>query len=140
MIEAGVAIAVMVMDAPVEIGQSSAPVFYWHSPDGRTGGSLPDSRKLWDVLWALRKAEYLGFAHSHPGSGIPGPSMTDLTTFAAIEVGLGRRLVWWITSSDRTIELRWKGPGKLEYESRQIDDPNWVHELRRLSKMGVDER
>lgn len=113
---------------------------HWHSPDGRTGGSLPDSRELWDVLWNLRKRKFeeLGFAHSHPGSGLPGPSMTDLTTFAAIEAGLGRRLTWWITSSDRVIELHWKGPGKLDYEADYLEDPEWVHQLRLNS--GIDER
>lgn len=127
MIEAGV---VVVDGQPV----------HWHSPEGRSGGSLPDSRTLWDVLWIHRKAESLGFAHSHPGSGIPGPSMTDITTFAAIELGLGRRMTWWITSSDRVVELHWKGPGKHEYEARMIDDPEWVRTLRKLSGMDVDEQ
>ena len=39
-----------------------------------------------------------GVAHSHPGGGIPTPSWEDLTTFAAVEDGLGQRLVWWIVS------------------------------------------
>ncbi len=60
---------------------------HWHLPEGRTMGSIPDTRALWDVFWEHRKLDYLGFAHSHPGSGIPGPSMTDLTTFAAVEAG-----------------------------------------------------
>jgi len=107
---------------------------YWHHPEGRTGGSLPDSRSLWDLLWALRKADLLGFAHSHPGSGVPGPSHTDLTTFAAVELGLGRRLAWWITSSDHVIELQWCGPGKHDYESMLIAAPLWVLLLRRLSE------
>ena len=102
------------------------PVF-WHSPAGRTGGSLPDSRELWDVLWDLRQnRSEVGFAHSHPGTGVPGPSWTDITTFAAIELGLGRRLTWWITSSDHVIELTWRGPGKLGYEAIQIEEPDWA--------------
>lgn len=60
---------------------------YWHLPPGRTAGSIPDTRSLWDVLWEQR-ADVAGFAHSHPGSGVPGPSHTDVTTFAAIEAGL----------------------------------------------------
>jgi len=122
MIEAGVVI----------IGQAR-PV-YWHSPDGRTGGSLPDSRKLWDVLWDHRKAQGLGFAHSHPGGGMPGPSMIDVTTFAAVEAGLGRRLTWWITSSDHVIALWWSGPGKLDYESSLIPEPDWAKQLRENSE------
>ena len=121
MIEAGV---IVVDGQPV----------YWHSPKGRTGGSLPDSRTLWEVLWIHRKAESLGFAHSHPGSGIPSPSHTDITTFAAVEVGLGRRMVWWITSSDRVIALRWCGPGKHDYESEIIEEPVWARTLRKNSE------
>ena len=52
---------------------------HWHLPPGRSGGSLPDSRPLWDVLWEHRREFFLGFAHSHPGSGIPGPSFTDVS-------------------------------------------------------------
>jgi len=120
MIEAGV---VVVTGNPV----------YWHLPPNRTGGSLPDSRALWDVLWNLRKEEGLGFAHSHPGSGTPGPSWTDLTTFSSIERGLGRRLNWWITSSNRVIHLSWMGPEELDYVPVTIEQPMWADELRRLS-------
>lgn len=107
---------------------------YWHLPDGRSGGALPDSRRLWDVLWELRKEEFLGFAHSHPGSGTPGPSWTDLTTFAAVELGLGRRLDWWITSSNRVILLGWAGPGKHDYNASLVEEPTWAEQLRDYSK------
>lgn len=108
---------------------------HWHLPEGRTGGSLPDSRKLWDVLWELRKEEFLGFAHSHPGSGVPGPSMTDITTFSGVEIGLGRRLDWWITSSDRVIVLNWQGPEKYAYNSLLTEhEPDWAPQLRDYSK------
>lgn len=112
---------------------SAGPV-YWHLPAGRTGGSLPDSRQLWDVLWELRKSEVLGFAHSHPGSGIPGPSYTDLTTFAAIELGLGRRMRWWITSADHVILLGWQGPHKLDYAASLVEEPSWAAQLRKYSE------
>jgi len=121
MIEAGVVV-------------TGAGAVYWHLPEGRTGGSLPDSRKLWDVLWELRKEEFLGVAHSHPGSGVPGPSWTDITTFAAIELGLGRRLTWWITSSDRVIDLHWKGPNKHDYTANLVAEPDWAAILREHSK------
>jgi proteasome lid subunit RPN8/RPN11 len=108
---------------------------HWHLPAGRNTGALPDSRDLWDVLWENRET-IAGFAHSHPGSGVTGPSSTDLTTFAAVEAGLGRRLVWWITSSDHLIALRWVGPGRLTYHVVNVDEePEWVHELRRLSEV-----
>ena len=114
------------------------PVF-WHLPEGRSAGGLPDSRALWDVLWEHRLAEGLGFAHSHPGSGVPGPSYTDLTTFAAVELGLGRRLRWWITSSDRIVELAFCGPGKLMYAPTHtsvcmLEEPSWTEQLRKHSE------
>jgi hypothetical protein len=123
MIEAGVVI-------------TGAGAVFWHLPNGRTGGSLPDSRQLWDVLWELRKEELLGFAHSHPGGGIPGPSYTDLTTFAAVELGLGRRLNWWITSSERMILLNWQGPDKLDYQASLVEEPDWATQLRINSTEG----
>lgn len=128
MIEAGV----------VVVGPGSDVVF-WHSPPGRTGGSLPDSRTLWEVLEDYRKAPGLGFAHSHPGGGVPGPSHEDVTTFSAVERGLGRRLLWWITSSEHTVLTWWEGPGKYDYKSMQVKDPWWAAELRSRSEQ-VDER
>ena len=122
MIEAGVVIG---PDGPL----------YWHLPPGRTGGSIPDSRTLWQVFWEHRKADTLEFAHSHPGSGVPGPSWTDLTTFAAVEAGLGCRLIWWITSSDRVISLVWDGPDRLDYLATQyVDEPDWITQLREYSQ------
>lgn len=107
---------------------------YWHLPEGRTGGSLPDSRELWDVFWEHRKDHYLGFAHSHPGSGIPGPSWEDITSFAGIEAGLGRRIRWWITSSDHIIQLNWKGPDRYDYNAILLaHNLDWVERLREYS-------
>lgn len=121
MIEAGV---VLVRNEPV----------FWHLPAGRTGGSLPDSRKLWDVLWELRKEVTLGVAHSHPGFGVPGPSWTDITTFAAVELGLGRRLAWPIITMDHVAIVRWTGPGKHDYKGELAEEFSWVPELRNHSK------
>ena len=76
---------------------------YWHSPNGRTAGSIPDSRTLWEAFWDNRHNLY-AFAHTHPGSGPSlGPSYTDITTFAAIEAALGVRLVWLILNEDNTV-------------------------------------
>lgn len=66
---------------------------HWHEPQGRSGGSLPDSRSLWDVLWENRE-RLGGVAHTHPWDGPAHPSGTDTTTFDAIERGLGKRLLW----------------------------------------------
>ena len=80
--------------------------FHWHEPAGRTGGSLPDSRGLWEVMWENRLA-IGGLAHTHPWDGPASPSGTDLTTFRALEQGLGR-LYWWpaVTFTDVSY-LRW---------------------------------
>lgn len=121
MIEAGVVIT------------SAGPV-YWHLPQNRTGGSLPDSRVLWDVLWEHRKDPNLGFAHSHPGTGEPSPSWTDITTFVAVEKGLGRRISWWIASGTGFIELSWTGPEKQDYRQRVVEETSWVPALRAASE------
>lgn len=66
---------------------------YWHEPLGREGGAIPDTRELWDVLWANRH-DLGGVAHTHPWDGPAQPSGKDLTTFDALERGLGRHLLW----------------------------------------------
>ena len=125
------------IEAGVVIDKCGWPAF-WHLPAGRSAGSLPDSRTLWDVIWDAFKADtLLGFAHSHPGSGVPAPSYSDVTTFAAVEAALGKRLDWWITSSDHVVLLRWSGPDKISYRATIVTEaPSWVAELRRLSQEG----
>jgi proteasome lid subunit RPN8/RPN11 len=95
---------------------------------------------LWQVLWdAFKDDALLGFAHSHPGSGVPGPSYSDVTTFAAVEAALGKRLDWWITSSDHVVMLRWSGPDKISYRATIVTEaPSWAAELRRLSQQGQE--
>jgi hypothetical protein len=109
---------------------------HWHLPVNRTGGSLPDSHSLWDVLWENR-ATVFGFAHSHPGSDVPGPSWEDVTTFAGVELGLGRRLFWPIVSRDHLSVVVWGGPGKYDYVTYPVGigahNPSWLDELRRHS-------
>lgn len=80
----------------------SGYTLYIHVPRNRSSGSIPDSHDLWEILWQNRKRVLL-VAHSHPGGGTPSPSMTDLTTWEAIEAGLGRRLIWPIMSSDKIV-------------------------------------
>ncbi len=76
-------------------------ILHWHEPLGCTSGSIPDDRNLWDVLWSRRNV-LGGVAHIHPGSGMPQPSHTDVTTFSAIERALGRHLMWPIATSNYT--------------------------------------
>lgn len=124
----------MSIEAGVLIDKGGAPI-HWHLPAGRTAGSIPDTRELWDVIWENR-ATLSGFAHSHPGHGIPAPSWEDVTTFSAIELAIGRRLIWWITSEDSLIAARWNGPHKYSYKSYVLTDldPFWVQQLRVYSR------
>jgi hypothetical protein len=115
----------------------SGEVIYWHVPNDRGIGALPDSRDLWDIIWENR-VDIAGFAHTHPGSGTPQPSHTDLTTFAAIEAALGKRLVWWIFTSDMVSTIVWLGPEKLGYKGaaqRSNLGFDWVDRLRELSEI-----
>lgn len=125
----------MTVEAGVLIDLDGNPIF-WHLPQDRSVAYLPDSRTLWNEIWHDRK-RISGFAHSHPGCGIPGPSQEDLTTFAAVELALGKRLIWWIVSGDEIVELVWVGPDKLHYETRPRRRGSsffsWVQELRDLS-------
>lgn len=123
----------MSIEAGVLVANDGTPI-YWHTPKNRNSAALPDSRELWDVMWEHRN-NILGFAHSHPGSGVPGPSHEDVTTFAAVEAALGRKIYWWITSSDTLAKMLWCGPGKHGYVALEVDhEPIWLAQLRDLSK------
>ena len=124
------------METAVVLDKRWQPI-HFHAPTGRTSGSLPDSHDLWDVLWTNR-AILLGVAHSHPGGGVPAPSHTDVTTFAAVEAALGVRLIWPIVTTDFAGAFVWRGPGPLDYSEsvRRLTTEQlrpWVHELLRLS-------
>lgn len=120
------------IEAGVLIDLQDRPL-YWHKPPGADIVCLPDSRELWDIIWEHRKV-LGGFAHSHPGGGIPGPSLTDLTTFAAVEAGLGKRLDWWVHNAENSVLCRWRGPDKLSYTTEiWWMEPMWVCKLRELS-------
>ena len=109
-------------------------VIFWHLPAGRSVGSIPDTRILWDVLWDNREC-LAGFAHSHPGAGVPGPSRTDVTTFLAIEMALGRRLQWWIASEDTLVScMRYGGISPIYSRIIVSKEPSWASELRAESR------
>lgn len=133
-------------EAGVVIDVLGNPI-YWHTPDDRTGGSLPDSVTLWNVLWEANKlyqrspiehGALLGFAHTHPGRGYPAPSREDLTTFDAVERAIGRPLHWWIFSETHGIFVA-RGAhsatlSEVPYGSIAFGvPPSWVHELRKRS-------
>lgn len=121
------------LETAVVIDENQRPL-HWHTPAGRTVGSLPDSADLWTVLWEHR-GDLAGVAHTHPGSGAPLPSREDVTTFAAVEAGLGVRLIWWIASSDVLAAFAYAGPGKYDYAAVALpeDNPDWLPKLRELS-------
>lgn len=133
------------MEAGVLLDLKGHPIF-WHTPNDRSGGALPDSRTLWDVMWENRD-RISGFAHTHPGYGKPGPSYTDITTFAAIEEALGKRLDWAIASGDKLC-LCWHTTDKSmvtvgDYQVFQVEpvpdhvNERWLRELRRRSGFPV---
>ena len=123
----------MTIEAGVVIGNDGEPI-YWHLPQDRSVAYLPDSKDLWDIFWENRFS-LKGFAHSHPGYGVPSPSWTDITTFAAVEAGLGRRIDWWICSGDSIVLLNWVGPEKYQYSIMLVTEKfDWIKELRNNSK------
>jgi len=121
------------LEAAVLVDLSLEPML-WHSPPGRSSVYIPDSTDLWEAIWQNRD-NVSGVAHSHPGSGTPSPSYEDLTTFAAVEAALGRRLAWWIISSTHMIFLAWTGPGRLDYSKQLVEyEASWLSGLRELSQ------
>jgi hypothetical protein len=120
------------IEAGVLVDKDNQPI-HWHLPPNRSSTTLPDSVDLWNVIWTNRD-RLLGFAHTHPGSGVPGPSITDISTFIAIEKALGRSLKWWIATSDKLIEI---GMNDVEpgYAWSLVDkDPPWLEGLREHSR------
>lgn len=125
------------IEAAVVVDRSGARsrALKWHLPPGRNVAALPDDAGLWEFIWENRD-QVGGIAHTHPGSGQPSPSYTDITTFSAIELALGRRLQWWIASADRLSLAIWAGPDNYAYNVFDISstEPEWLAELRNLSR------
>jgi hypothetical protein len=92
---------------------------------------------LWELLWEHRE-QLGGVAHTHPWNGDAWFSQTDVTTFAAIEQGLGKRLIWPVVTFSTAQYFEWVGPGQLDYgvvERRRFRlNPNDIQRLRDLSK------
>lgn len=125
------------IEAAVVLDLNNEPL-YWHLPSGRTSVSIPDSDDLWSYIWKNR-FRVSGIAHSHPGSGVPSPSHTDITTFDAMERGLGRKCVWWITSKDDLIWIVNRNTpleyDTVSYKEIQLKEPHWAKELRIFSSL-----
>lgn len=86
----------------------------WPHDPHRSAGYLPDNQTLWDFLWDNRE-RLGGVAHTHPWEGPVWASYTDVTTFSAIEKGLGRRLLWPIVTFTDIQVFAWVGPGDYDY-------------------------
>jgi hypothetical protein len=130
----------MSLEAGVLVDFDGNPI-YWHLPNNRSAGYIPDSHKLWDEIWKNR-CNLLGFAHSHPGRGFQCPSQEDITTFSAVEAALGEKLIWWIISEDAVTSIIWVGPHLWDYNNRHENmkcerDPRcklWLTRLREESR------
>lgn len=115
------------------------PIF-WPSTGTETSGSIPDDRSLWDYIWENRE-RIGGVAHTHPWSGEAHPSHTDLTTYAAIEAGLGKRLCWPVVTMTEVRYFGYADPAQdyEEYTPEFAVNEAWLHginEMRRLSQGG----
>jgi hypothetical protein len=126
------------MEVGLIFDKRGGPV-YWHLPQGRSQVYLPDSRQLWHVLWTCHQEGLLGgFAHTHPWSGEASPSYTDVTTFAAVEAGLGTRLVWPIVTFSEVKYFQWLGPDRLDYGLMEVRrfriNKELIEELRKQSR------
>jgi len=112
-------------------------VIFWHLPPDRSQGAIPDSKDLWSILWETREC-LGGVAHTHPWDGESWMSHTDVTTFAAIEAGLGKRLIWPIVTFTEVGYFEWVGPDRLDYTTtnrrRFRLDPNDIEHLRDISR------
>ena len=111
-------------------------VIHFHTPPGRTGDSIPDTRSLWEVLWENRD-RLGGTAHTHPWSGSPCPSMVDVTTFRATEKGLGKCLLWLVVTFDQVGYWRWNEDAKDYYKlngDQCTPEIQGIEKLRELSR------
>jgi len=125
-----------VTEVGVVLDLNERPIL-WHLPEDRTLTSLPDSPDLWQFIWDNRD-RISGIAHSHPWYGDATPSHEDVTTFAAIERALGKRLRWWVVTFDRIMTVNWFGPGDLDYGCIAYgSNPEWVAEIREKSKWNL---
>ncbi len=124
------------LEAAVVIGlvDGREVVTYRHAPPRRSAVSLPDSTALWSQLWGTRET-LVGVAHLHPGHGPEArrPSHEDLTTFRAVERGLGMLLIWWIATVDAA-DAYWYSLCRQSYDLIDTHQPHWLPELLQLGQ------
>ena len=121
----------------IEVGvvfDSWGHAIYWHHPAENSMGAIPDSRDLWDVLWDHRD-DLGGVAHTHPWDGPTGPSGTDVTTFAAIEVGLGNTLLWPIVTMTHVAYFCQNVLTKEYVDAGPVNFQNMDHWLDNIKKL-----
>ena len=82
-------------------------------------------------MWEHRKI-LGGVAHVHPGYGEPTPSHEDVSTWAAVERGLGRRLLWPIITMDR--ELHYVGAGWLNRYAHSLTPFLHIEDIEELRR------
>lgn len=128
------------METAVVFGRDCKPL-YWHEPKGRTSGSLPDDRALWEILFKHREkggtGKLVGVAHTHPWEGPAWPSQTDLTTFRAVEQGLGQTLIWPVVTFTDVVVMGWNGH---DYVSLHWHfNAEWLTLLRRLRRRSMED-
>ncbi len=125
------------MEVGVLLGPNNS-VLHWRIPE-HSSVAIPDNRDFWNIIWENREI-VTGFAHTHPGSGVPGPSYTDKTTFAAIEAALAKHLNWFILSSDSQVlclfdnEKGEYGTSIITVELNNSVDLPWMSKRRELSQ------
>jgi len=122
-------------EVAVLLNKYGVPLEWW-SPQNAHIGAIPDSKNLWDLIWKHRE-QLGGIGHTHPFTGPSWPSQTDVTTFSAIERGLGKRLIWPIITLSEVICFQWQGPDKLYYVPICYPNPSTIDTLRQLSTQGV---
>lgn len=105
---------------------------YWHDTPDASTSYIPDSRELWNFIWQ-NKDDITGIAHTHPHRGTPFPSHEDITTFEAMEQGIGKSFLWPIVSIDKGIIVgRINGSG-WHQQTMSGDYLQDVNELRQRS-------
>lgn len=115
-------------------------VLLWHKPQLSTATYIPDSASLWRSIWAHRDV-ITGVAHTHPCADAAWPSATDLSTFDALELGLGRKLTWWIVTLAEVVTVQRAEDLRQGWvvSASLTDIPRWVTALRTLSVEIPDE-
>lgn len=87
--------------------------------------ALPDTRARWEQIWRRRHA-IVEIAHTHPLGGLHF-SDEDLTTMAALDAALGRRLRYAVVTP--TAMLRRDGDDDVHVD----DEPWWAETIRAAS-------